>query len=145
MLPSWLVCFIYLFFFIYLCCLAGSTSTGLSVQMLQKSIGYTTGSSLVLLTPPPSSGGGRGNMFGVQSGHPPKSLCLNFCYNSLTGKSVPQVDLQPSGQLRCALTSKGASINTMGKLDRLWYKAWDFTLVSFHYRCFLLQNVCLIH
>ena len=101
----------------FLCSPAGSTSTGLSVQMLQKSVGYTTGSSLILLTPPPAAGGGRGNMFGMQASHPPKSLCLNFCYNALTGKSVPQVDLQPSGQLRCALTSKGASITTMGKED----------------------------
>jgi len=95
--------------------LAPLTSAGLSIHMLEKSIAYTTGSAVVLLCPPPNPGGGRGNMFGIQSSHSPKSLCLSLCYNSVTGKSLHQIDLQPVAQLRCALSSKGASMSTMGE------------------------------
>lgn len=93
-------------------CVAGVTSCGLTVRMLQKCAAYTTGSSLVLLAAPPISGG-RGNLFGAQGGQMSKALCLNLCYSVLSGKSVSQPDLQPSPQLHCAL-SKGASISTMG-------------------------------
>ena len=99
-----------LFFFF---CLAGITSCGLTVRMLQKCCGYTTGSSLVLLAPPPIIGG-RGNLFGVQGGQLSKALCLNLCFSLASGKSVTQPDLQPSSQLHCAL-SKGASMSTMGE------------------------------
>ena len=94
-------------------CLAGITSCGLTVRMLQKCAAYTTGSSLVLLVAPPVSGG-RGNLFGVQGAQMSKALCLNFCFSVSSGKSITHPDLQPSSQLHCAL-SKGASITTMGK------------------------------
>lgn len=92
--------------------LAGVTSSGLTVRMLQKCAAYTTGSSLVLLIAPPVAGG-RGNLFGVQGGQLSKALCLNLCFSISSGKSVPQPDLQPSSQLHCAL-SKGATMSTMG-------------------------------
>ena len=93
--------------------IAPLTSAGLSIHMLEKSVGYTTGSAVVLLCPPPNPGGGRGNMFGIQNSS--KSLCLSVCYNSTTGKSLHQIDLQPVAQLRCALSSRGASMSTMGE------------------------------
>ena len=93
--------------------IAGATSTGLSMKILQKCAAFSTGSALVLLSAPPSPPSGRGGLFGVGSSVS-KGLFYNICFSIQTGKSLGHVELLPTPQLHCALT-KGASMMAMGK------------------------------